>query len=387
MNLDRVTADRISDYLDAVVTGDATRSLDLDPTLAATVEHFFAADDAPGPPPGLAEHLWQDLLQQYAAPVGRLPSGPVEHPDLNARRTLGSMAAPLPQRGLSGPRWALAQLATAALVLLTLIASFLALRGSLRLMGQEEQPASIPAIEGASEAVTLVAALVTTWPAGGPPFGASIQRITFDPGAVEEAGTADTTGVGPDLFTVESGQVTVDADGPVVVTRGPADRRAEPTTVPAGTTIILDEGDQLFAPSEVSLHRRNDTSVPAGILDFHIADLEQVHRSSGVHYVRILPDKVLNASPPTPAEAALYRLRLLPGRSLSIHDLPGLQMLYVEEGTLDLMGARGPGDLVPVSRASISAGSGMAHFETTPELANRSADPVTLLIATIGPSQ
>jgi hypothetical protein len=364
------------------VTGDASRAPDLDPAVAASVARFFAADDAPGPPPGLADRIWEELLQ-HTVPVARTPPRPALRPDRNGRRTLASLPAPPPRLGPSRLRGALTQLATAALVLVTLVAGFVAFGGPQRLMNQVERPSIIPAIDGSLEAATLVEALVTTWPEAGLPFWASIRRITLEPGAVEE----QPAGVGPQLFTVESGPLTVDAAGSVVVTRGTADRRADPTTVPAATTIVLDEGDQFFAPSGVSVRRRNDGSAPAVILEFRIADLEPMHHAAGVRYQRLMPDKVVNVAPPAPAAVALYRLRLLPGSSLSIRDLPGLQMLYVEEGTIDLLGALGPGELIPASRASRAAGQGIANFETTPTLANRSADPVTVLVATIGPAE
>ena len=338
MSLDRGTADRLNDHLDAVVTGETTRSLDLDPSLATTVERFFAADDAPGPPSGLADHLWEELLLQ-TAPREQLPPRLTVRPERNGHLPQESLPTPLPRRRLARPRWALPELASAALVLLTLIGSCIALRSPL---GQEERPASIPAIDATLEAVTLVEAQVSDWPTGGPPFFASIFRITVDPGVVDEVdAVVNTTGEDLELFTVESGQLTVEADGPVIVTRGTADRLVEPTTVPAGT-IVLDAGDTLFVPTGVTFRRRNDTETPASILEFQIADLELLLRPPGVRYQRLMPDKVLNVSLSTPAEIALQRLRLLPGRTVAIQDLPGLQILFVEEGTLDLMGARRP---------------------------------------------
>lgn len=50
MSVERTTADRLNDHLDAVVADDATRPHDLDPSLAGSVELFFVADDAPGLP-------------------------------------------------------------------------------------------------------------------------------------------------------------------------------------------------------------------------------------------------------------------------------------------------------------------------------------------------
>ncbi len=383
MILDRAPAGPLSDHLDVVVTGQTAPSSGLDPALAATVERFFAADDAPAPPPGLADRLWVELLRN-TAPTHGLPSAVAPQPRPDALPPL-AFPEPDPPRDPVPLRWARAQLATAALVLLVLLGTLLVTRGPLRLIGPEDQPASIPAME-APEVAAVAEALITTWPAENPPFWASVQRITLDPGAVEGVYATDATGIGLDLFTVESGQVAVDADGPVVVTRGSLAGGAEPTTAPEGTTIVLEEGDQLFVPADVTFTRRNTASTQSTTLDFQIVNVEPMHKSPGVRYERLLPDRILNTVPPAPARAALHRLRLLPGSRLLVSDLPGLQLLFVEEGTLDLIGVRAPGDLVPVTWSSIPAGRGLAHFDTTPEVANRSTEPVTFLVATLAPA-
>jgi hypothetical protein len=357
---------------------------EVDASLLDTLASLYVRDDAQLPDPRFLDRLEQTLLERHAVTTTPVKA-PLRSP--NGQTASTPPLARFAPRQLPAPRsrgWLLAQLATAALVLLTLAGSVMILHGPLRL-GQEERPAIMPAIEGTQETTTLVEALVTGWPSAGPPFFASIERIAFDPGAVETAST-DATGMGPDLFMVESGQVTVMADGPVVVTRGPAERTDDPTTATAGTTIVLDVGDRFFAPAEVSFQRRNDTAAPASILDFQISDVEPAHHSLDVHYQRIMPDKIFNVVPPEPAQVALRRLRLQPGSALPIGELPGLQMLYVEEGTLDLMGERAAGDLVPMRSSSISAGSGTSYFEVVSALVNRSADPITVLIATIEPA-
>jgi hypothetical protein len=359
---------------------------EVDSALIDALAILYERDDARLPDPRFLDRLEQTLLERLAATTATMPlaATPVS---LNGRAETALSPDRFAPGQLSARRrrdWLLAQLATAALVLLTLVGSVVALRGARPLMSQEERPAFIPAIEEIPEATTLVDALVTAWPSGGPPFFASIERITFDPGAVEAAST-DRTGMGPDLFTVESGQVTVTADGPVVVTRGPAEQMADPTTAAAGTTIVLDVGDRFFAPAEVSFQRRNDAPAPASVLDFQVSDVEPAHHALTVHYQRIMPDKIFNAVPPEPSQIALRRLRLQAGTALPIGELSGLQMLYVEEGTLDLMGERAAGDLVPMRSTSISAGSGTAYFDTVSALVNRGVDPLTVLIATIEP--
>ncbi|MFN8590312.1 MAG: hypothetical protein U0031_02540 [Thermomicrobiales bacterium] len=379
-------ADRLSAHLDAVVTGAPPQPTALDPAMAESVDRFFAADDAPSPPPGLADRVWEDLLfQTNARPVGnpREVLGPSR--DDTARPSAGRLNQP-PRDHTPPSRRMLTHLATAALVLLTLVGSLLALRGPLRLVGQEEQPASIPAVSGTPNITTVMETVVTEWPAPNPLLIATLRRETLDPGAVEKFGVADTSGDSVDLFRVESGQITVEGDGPMFLWREVGGPASEPTTLPTGSTVVLDPGDALYLPVGTSGRRRNDATQPAVFMGYQLTQQEILLHPAGVTDLRIVPDKILNASPPAPATLGLHRLRLDPGERVPLISLPGLQMLYVEAGTLDLMGARRLGDLSPTSWTSIPAGQGMAHFDATTALANSTAEPATVLLVTIEPT-
>jgi hypothetical protein len=381
------TQDAIGDYWDALSQGRRSSAAPaLDASLVDVIDWLRRLDAPASPDAAFVTRLEQQILRSSETTGFALSPPPASlTASVNGHSALESWPAPHLAHGPSRSRWALAQLATAALVLVTLLGSFVAFRGSLRFMGPPERPVILPAIDGVQASSALVEALVADWPTGGPPFFVSIQRITLDPGAVEAAST-DPTGMGPELFTVEAGTVAVAADGPVFVTRGSAQPQAAPTAVPAGTTIVLEEGDQYFAPTAVSFRRRNDTAITASLLDFQITDVEPAHHAKDITYQKIMPDKVLNATPP-PAQIALHRLRLLPGGVLLISELPGLQMLYVEEGTLEFLSDGDPSGLAPVSGMAISAGNGTAYVANARALANRTADPVTLVIATIDPAQ
>lgn len=385
MNVDRGVANRLSEHLDATVAKEAGPSHDLDPSLAVTVERFFASDDAPPPLPGIADQIWADLMRD-TVPVIVVPTHRVGQPDSGAHGPDDAMPGPAPRRVPSPLRRTAAMLMTAALVLLTLLGSFVAIRGSLQPIARDEQPARIPALDVVLNTVTIAEAPVAAWPADSLVLWSSMQRITLDPDAVEDVDLVDATGVGVALFTVETGQVEVDADGSVAVTRGPASLRAEAETLPAGMPITLNVGDQFFAPADVTFRRRNVTTHPASILALQLTSVEPMPDSEGVRYLRLTPDKVINQIPPAPARVALRRLLLLPGSRVAIDDLPGLQMLVVEEGALDLIGIRGPGELVASSWKTVTAGNGIAHFDTTTDLANSSAAPVSFLIVTIEPT-
>jgi hypothetical protein len=114
MRTDHDPADRLNRYLDARTADQSADLRLLDPALAQAVEAFFAADDTPGPAPGLAQRIWADALAQTDTP--RPMPLPVREPAVaNGYGRRGWQPA-APERGPS----TLAFLATAALLLLSL---------------------------------------------------------------------------------------------------------------------------------------------------------------------------------------------------------------------------------------------------------------------------
>jgi hypothetical protein len=221
----------------------------------------------------------------------------------------------------------------------------------------------------------------------------ALNRYQLAPGAVQPVGKQEDTGVGPDLFTVEAGQVTVEADAPVLVTRADANQVSPPDSVPPGTTIVLDIGDQLYAPSGVSFHRRNDGPTPATVLDFSIGSVGDIVRTmalpAGVTYDSGIPSKLLVSAPAAPAEATVRRLTLAPGAELPVRELPGLELVYVESGTLDLVFAKGGTFTNPERVRTIRAGGGTETLGRTPDravLANNGAEPLVILTASVVPA-
>jgi hypothetical protein len=398
MSAERGAADRLNDRLDAVVTGNATPSHDIAPSLGATVERFFNADDAPAPPPGLADHLWEELMNHHTATVAHVSGISALAPGRN-ERTLRHTA---PRH--NGPS-AIAYVATAALMVLTLIAGFAALRESPQLLGPDQQPLIVPAIDSTpehvlpSDAITddivLRATLETL---GEMPSSAAAHQLTLNryqlaPGAVQPVGNQENTGVGLNLFTVEAGQVTFEADAPVLVTRADANSADAPSQVAPGTAIVLEVGDQLYAPSGVSFSRRNDGSDPATVLEFSISSIGDIWRTmtmpAGVTFDNGLPWELLTTFPTVPAEASVHRMTLEPGAKVAVRDLPGLELIYVEAGTLDLVFDKGGTLGTPERVRTLSAGGGTETFGRTPEravLANRGTEPLVILTASVVPT-
>ena len=386
----RDVADDLSEGWDALLQDESVHATPAAAALLDVARQLHLADTTPALSAPQRAQIWQDLLREQACHEQALEPRANGHESTRRPRPEVSLVpTPLAEertRPTPRTRWGRVTLAAAALVLLTLVGGLLAQYLPRHLGEQQEAPAIIPAIDREVESRVVMAGQVTAWPPTDPPYWMSLQRVTLDPGVEEDPGTPTTISVGPTLFLVELGQVTVEADGPVHVTRGSRDAQGPPAVVPAGTPIVLDPGDHLVASSGISLHRRNAGTTPVTLLDFRIGNVEQVHRVSTGRYQRLLPDKVLNTLPPAPAHVAITRIQLQPGSHLLVSDLPGLHMLYVETGTLDLMGARRLGDLEPESWKTLLAGNGLAHFETTTALANRSPEPVSVLIATIVPA-
>ena len=142
--------DVASEYWDALVRGEPLPT-NLDPALGDTIRRVHALDDAHGPDPAFVTRLEREIMHGTDAST-RLVPFPWQ-PRLTATRN-GHVAKPLFSNSQSGrsSRQLLTSLATAALVLLTLVGSYFAFGGNLRLVLHEEAPAIIPAVVGTPEA-------------------------------------------------------------------------------------------------------------------------------------------------------------------------------------------------------------------------------------------
>ena len=337
------------------------------------------------------------VTEEFVPLVPALPSDPNGRTAIAPRPTTFPIRQADPRRGVPS---ALAYLATAALILLTLVGGFVAFRGSMLLVGPEQRAIILPSIDLTPERVLpsdsladdllLQSTVDQMPPEQGRSHQIALNRVHLAPGAVESAGSQEDTGVGLDLFTVESGQVTVEADASVVLTRAVASAAAAPILVEPGTAITLDVGDQLYVPSGVTFSRRNDGSSAATLLSFSIGTVGDIWTRAtlptGVTYNSGLPNKQAPTYPVVPADASVHRLTLPPGAEVAIRDVPGLQLIYVEAGDLDLVSAEGetPGTLEQA--LPLHAGSGTATFGATPEravLVNRGAEPVVILAASV----
>lgn len=397
----RWTETALSDAWEALIRG---RPVDASETAAfvrGVVKDLAALDQVPPLSHARREQMWEEVMA-----AANLEPSPVSIPPSPTRNhaTAGTSRAWLTPSVLPSPARRTrvgAQLAAAALVLLTLLGGFVALRGSFHLTGPEPRGVIIPAIDstpqsGRPSGVIADDILLRATLEQMPPLEGTLQlalyRSRLAPGAVEPAGSQADTGVSNDLCSIESGQVTVEADAPVFLTRAVTDPAATPSPVPPGTPIVLDVRDQFLAPSGVTFRRRNDGLTSAAMLCFSMGtygDSARIWSSPpGVTYAHGLPFKLLSALPAVPVEATVHRLTLAPGAELAVRDLPGLELVYVETGTLDLVYAKAATPATPERAFTIHAGSGTEIFGRTPEravLVNRGAEPLVLLTASVVP--
>jgi quercetin dioxygenase-like cupin family protein len=225
---------------------------DLTPEEMAVVRHLHRTGTAPRA--GLsAEAAWPQVLARIEAtrgvkedPMALTNPASVSSPIMLPNgRAVGRVAYPrviAPVR--DARRWSWGQVATAALLLLTIVTSVVAvgwMRGA-----PEERPASLPAVLVATPApenavatlfsATLPAEMIPTEP-GDRTF--NVWHVELEPGArVPMTGQLP----GPQITHVVAGELTLRVDGPLAVLRGGGIDAME-EQVPPGTEVVLQPGD------------------------------------------------------------------------------------------------------------------------------------------------
>src|SRR5215218_6439755 len=131
-------------------------------------------------------------------------------------------------------------------------------------------------------------------------------------------------GLGPMLYRLEVGTMTVRAAAPFTLTRA----GASATEVPQETEVVLAPGDAVFMPFGVASELRNDGTVPAQLLEAGIALLGTQPKQGDYYY-----DAFPSAWPPTPVNVTLRRRTLQPGGRMPIAAEPGLAYLGPEPAT------------------------------------------------------
>jgi hypothetical protein len=399
---ERAPDDALNRFWNALVqSGAAPPEGDLDAVQAETVRRLHAMTRAPLPKEVQAR-VDGAVLEDRTAPRGglqddahlplRLHRSRVLARGLDATAPSGQVPKDrLPrssqQLETSRLRWALAQMATALLLVLTLLVSYVAF-GPLPFGRQVERglemppPAapSAPPVAWDEESILLHDTIdaipdVAYW--------IGIGRTVLEPGVEFTRGKGEVRGDGPLLLRVESGALTLTANGPMTVTRADA---TSPSEIPTGADVTLQPGDQGFTPAGVSTHWRNDGTTPVSVLQAGImtSGLDWQASLTGRTYEELLGEY---GSVPfhAPVVMTVSRVTLSGGETLAVDATPGLEMLTVETGNLVAIDAAGSGKTItPFAFDKGTASQG--NFRPGRVFRGADGTPVTLLLMTITPA-
>jgi hypothetical protein len=352
----RDRAEALDRQWDALLRGGATSATaDLDADLVTLVARLHAAGRAIPPLFPDPNQAWRELRQsatpatlswsdeETAPPAWPYPNG---HVDLFPPRRLET--SPPRRRG----RWVLTQLATAALLLLTLAAGFAAIRQHPPEAPDEGRwvPALVRALEAAPgdiEDTPLIEASFSPEELPGGEKEATYYRLVFSPGAsLPYLGSvfcgcrSETITAGVGVEVVQTGVYTLRLEAPLRVQRAGSSHPSE--EIPAGREVTLAAGDAVIypdyaAPGDI----RNAGNEPVTIIGVSITATE----GSGTR-LRQLPPEVRasllthsvardwEAFAPGPLNVALRQVTLPPESSIGPYAPVGLQAMWIESGAI-----------------------------------------------------
>ena len=333
------------------------------------IERLFRAADIPiEPRTEFSEALLSQLLDHLE---GDQPTND------GKETTMAKVIAMPPLAGTPGfsptlrpwarPSFTLANFATAALLLLTLAGGLFAF-GAPRNWGMFDE--SSPGVENEliarADVETLSDSFLNTF--------TGISRFTLEPGATLTSGPDSEYGDGVYLFEVESGSVTLTADGRAEMMTEESDQA---TPLASGTDVVLAAGDRGVLWPEVTATWRTDGPGPAVVLI--AAAGEAVDSVVAVDEVNLVKS-FSTGWPELPATFAFHRLTFEPDASLPVVELPGLMMLAVETGSLGVPLANADG--TPSRVREFRPGDGMIASDWTiagdGELHNPGSEPVVV---------
>lgn len=261
---DRADVERLRAYWDGVVQGDPTVPDDVDPGTAATVRQLHAWYRPPLPDPAFHDRLQEELMHSATVPSRiAVPwsAGPNATPP--NRRSISGSTRLLQRRPPAAPGRMLGYLASAALVLVTLVATLMF--GLSRPAGTGTGPSpNLPALLApatpAPGAMTDEVLLETTlfglaYDLPTTPALIHLDRIQLSPGASVSLPPDD-----PDLraYAIESGMLTITMMEDVPVTRHGQLRGL----VYGGEDAQLKPGDGFVRKATIGGEIRNDGTEP-----------------------------------------------------------------------------------------------------------------------------
>jgi hypothetical protein len=348
---ERDLADAIDRYWDALMRGEATTRADIDAELGALVGRLHAA--GAGMPPLFPDRLqaWSALRQMPTQTPRARNDGEVEslwsNPNGRNARFVSEPLAVKPRRGL---RWAFAQAATAAMLLITLAVGFAAVRQRPRETPEETKwtPALVRAVESGAGDIVDKPLLQTTFPSQQLPGGAKeaiYYQLSIPPGvslpflAAPYCGCFSETltkGVGAEI--VRSGAYTLRLDAPVRVQRSGSSQAKE--EVPPGKTVTLGPGDAVIYPNYAATGDvRNAGDETTSLIGVAIVGTEgsgtplpSMPAGARAELLTSTVQSDWSKLPAGPLNVAFHELTLPPGASIGPYPPIGLEALHVESG-------------------------------------------------------
>jgi hypothetical protein len=405
--------DRVSAYWDALVLGQETAGIDLDPELAAAIEQFQALSVTPSL--AARERVWRRLAPgalEKANGVGPHslsgiplratgPASTAKGHHVAARRHKSHVMRHL-------GHWALTHLATAALLLLTLAVGFATIwQGpATNEDASDRRPALIRAADTAPGDVIDELLFEATFateelPASG--MEAIFYRITLPPGvslpylagpACARRADMVTSGVGAEV--IQSGAYALRLDTTIEIQRGGASQESE--EILARTEVVLGPGDIAIYPDYTGQGSiRSIGDEPVVIVGVAIVSIEglgvpapQLPVGVRAEQLSRSVDTDWRSVPAGPLTVSLWRLMLPEGTNMGPYEGTGLEALLVESGMIE-RGFLGAGESTP-SHVPLfrPAGASTSFIGPTPSvrrtIANARDEPAELLVLIIEPA-
>jgi hypothetical protein len=313
-------------YWDSVVRGEGS-DVEIDPGFAQAITRVHALDDVPGPDPSFVAKLEHDLLRTMPFSI----SSASKHAKTSV------CGAPHPWRDFiptlrvanGRRRWAVAQLATALLLVFSTILAYLAFGPGSR---DNEHPAAIPAVVSSPAGTIDEILLTVTFPAEALPHGDRISS-GFNQITIPAASTGTWVGPPPNfcclglrLDYVIAGSYTVQAYAPVQVLR--AGGNGTPMTIPTGEIFPLGPGDAMAYPFETTFHYMNSGANPVQMLFWTLYEGPSASMSGLVPPGWIINDQDVQIGWVTvPTGSANVRLRRVEiGQNSTIESPPGVTL-------------------------------------------------------------
>jgi hypothetical protein len=410
---ERDRADALDRQWDALLRGELpATTADLDADLAALVARLQAAATAIPTLFPDRNQAWRELRQAPTPSVGPWSGGeaPPAWPHPNGRAHVDLIpqqrsVAPLPRRG---GNWVLTQLATAALLLLTLAVGFAAIRQQMPVARDEGRwvPALVSALEAAPGGIVDTPLIEATFTAEELPRGekeAIYYRLTIPPAAsLPYLGGAfchcrsETVTAGVGVEVVQTGVYTLRLEVPLRVQRAGSTRPSE--EIPAGTEVTLAAGDAVIypdyaAPGDI----RNTGNEPVTLIGVAIIATEGSgtplpKAPTGVAATMLTTTIASDwdAFPPGPLNVALRAITLPSETSVGPYEPVGLQAMNIESGTIG-RSFLPAGDTTPRGQPLVhSTGTTVPFMRPSPGLreilANSGEKPADLLVLLIEPA-